>query len=73
VSLADKHVGQGFMTIDERLDDMVERYPQHRGEIGSARRPAHALEQELAEAIGLTTDEVLARLQAAWQAGATTP
>jgi putative nucleotidyltransferase with HDIG domain len=73
VSLADKHVGQGFMTIDERLDEMIERYPQHRGEIGSARRPAHALEQELAEAIDLTTDEVLERLQAAWQAGATTP
>jgi hypothetical protein len=35
-----------------------------------ARRPAHALESELAEATGLATDELVARLRAAWEAGA---
>ncbi len=70
VSLADKHVAQCFVTIDKRLDDMAERYPEHRGEIDSARRPAHALERELADAIGLSTAAVVELLRAAWQAGA---
>lgn len=70
VSLADKHVAQCFVTIDERLDDMAQRYPQYRGEIESARRPAHALEQELADAVGATVPEVVERLRAAWEAGA---
>lgn len=68
LSVADKHVSQAFMTIDERLDDMARRYPEHRGGIDAARRPARALEQELAEAIGLSVDELVARLRGAWQA-----
>ncbi len=70
VSLADKHVAQCFVTIDQRLDDMADRYPEHRGEIESSRRPAHALEEELAEALGLSSPEVVELLRAAWQAGA---
>src|SRR5512142_2105035 len=42
VSVADKHVAQSFMTIDERLDEMASRYPAYRTEIDAARRPAHA-------------------------------
>lgn len=73
VSLADKHVTGRFVSIDERLDDMARRHPAFRGEIESARRPAHALEQELADAIGLTSDEVVERLGEAWHTGAPQP
>ena len=73
VSLADKHVTQHFMTIDQRLEDMAERHPEHRGEIEAARRPAHALEQDLADAVGLSTDAVVARLRGAWEAGRPRP
>lgn len=69
VALADKHVAQCFVTIDERLDDMAERYPAYRAEIDAARRPAHALEQELADAVGMSVAEVVQRLRAAWEAG----
>jgi len=71
VSLADKHVEQAFLTIDERLDSMAERYPEYREEIEAARRPAHALESELAEVAGLDVEEVVRRLRKAWEAGAT--
>ncbi|HET8571382.1 MAG TPA: hypothetical protein VFN14_05790 [Candidatus Limnocylindria bacterium] len=71
VSLADKHVAQEFVTLDERLDDMARRYPEFAGEINSARRPAHALEQELGDVLGISTDEVVERLAAAWHAGET--
>lgn len=71
VSLADKHVAQEFVTIDERLDDMARRHPEYAGEIRSARRPAHALEQELADVVGISTDEVVERLRTAWRAGET--
>jgi putative nucleotidyltransferase with HDIG domain len=70
VSLADKHVAQEFVTIDERLDDMARRYPEYAGEINSARRPAHGLEQELADVLGIPSDQVVERLRAAWNAGA---
>lgn len=70
VSVADRHVALRFMTIDERLDDMIERHPRHAVSIDAARRPAHALEGELAEAIGMDVRELLERLHAAWQAGA---
>src|SRR5438067_11852098 len=33
VSVADKHVAQAFMAIDERLADMARRYPQLRSRI----------------------------------------
>jgi hypothetical protein len=58
------------MTVDERLDDMMERHPAHRVGIEAARRPAHALESELADAAGLAVPELVNRLRAAWEAGA---
>lgn len=67
VSVADKHVAQAFVTIDERLDDMARRYPDYREGIEAARDPAHALEQELAEVTGLSPDELVARLRVAWE------
>ena len=68
VAIADRHVAQEFLTIDERLDEMVARYPEHRAGIEAARRPAHALERELADTLGLSTDALLDRLRAAWEA-----
>ena len=70
VAVADRHVAQAFMTIDERLDEMKARHPEYAESIESARRPAHALEEELAEATGLSVDALVDRLRAAWEAGA---
>ena len=70
VAVADRHVAQAFLTVDERLDDMIERHPQHRASIEAARRPAHALEAEVADAVGLTVPALVERLRAAWTAGA---
>jgi putative nucleotidyltransferase with HDIG domain len=70
VTVADRHVGQAFMTVDERLDDMQRRYPDFAGDIESARPAAHALEAELAEVTGLPVEELVARLRSAWEAGA---
>ena len=70
VAVADRHVAQAFMTIDERLDDMKLRHPEHAGSIESARRPAQALEAELTDAVGLSVDDLVARLRAAWEVGA---
>jgi putative nucleotidyltransferase with HDIG domain len=70
VAVADRHVGREFMTVDERLDDMKVRYPEHADSIETARRPAHALEEQLAEATDLSVDDLVARLRAAWEAGA---
>jgi putative nucleotidyltransferase with HDIG domain len=67
VSVADKHVAQEFLTVDERLDDMARRYPAYRAEIDAARRPAHALESELAEAVGLPVADLVAALRQAWE------
>lgn len=69
VSVADRHVAQEFVTIDERLDDMKQRHPEHADDIDSARRPAHALEQQVAEVVDLSVEDLVARLRAAWQAG----
>lgn len=69
VSVADRHVAQEFVTIDERLNDMKQRHPEHADEIDSARRPAHALEQQVAEVVDLSVEDLVARLRAAWQAG----
>jgi len=63
-------VAQEFVTVDERLDDMKERHPEHAAEIESARRPAHALEAQVAEGIGLSVDDLVGRLRTAWEAGA---
>ena len=70
VAISDRHVAQGFLTIDERLAEMAERHPQHRRSIMAARRPAHRLEAELAEAVGLIVPELVSRLRAAWESGA---
>jgi hypothetical protein len=70
VAVADRHVSQAFMTVDERLDDMKARHPEHADSIESARRPAHALTEQVAEATGLSVSDLLVRLRAAWEAGA---
>jgi putative nucleotidyltransferase with HDIG domain len=69
VAVADRHVGQAFMTIDERLDDMQRRHPDYAADIESARLAAHALEAELAEVTGLSRDDLVTRLRSAWEAG----
>ena len=69
VAVADRHVAQEFMTVDERLDDMRLRHPEHAEQIEAARRPAHALEAQLAEAVGLEVPDLVERLRAAWKAG----
>jgi hypothetical protein len=58
------------MTIDERIDDMRLRHPEYAASIDAARRPSHALEAELADATGLSVEELVRRLSAAWEAGA---
>jgi putative nucleotidyltransferase with HDIG domain len=70
LAVADRHVAQDFLTVDERLDDMKQRHPEYATQIEAARRPAHALEAQVAEAVGLGVDELVARLRAAWEAGA---
>jgi putative nucleotidyltransferase with HDIG domain len=70
LAVADRHVAQAFVTVDERLDDMKLRHPQYAESIEAARRPAHALEAQVAEVAGLSVDELVARLRAAWDAGA---
>jgi hypothetical protein len=70
VSVADRHVAQAFMTIDERIDDMKLRHPAYAADLDAARRPAHALEAELCEAAGLQPDDLVERFRTAWQAGA---
>ena len=70
VAVADRHVAQEFLTVDERLDDMKQRHPQFAASIEAARRPAHALEMQVAEAVGLSVDELVDRFRAAWAAGA---
>jgi hypothetical protein len=67
VSIADKHVAQDFLSIDQRLDDMALRYPAFSAEINAARRPAHRLEGELAEGIGLRPADLIDALRTAWQ------
>jgi putative nucleotidyltransferase with HDIG domain len=67
VAVADRHVAQTFLTVDERLDDMQLRHPEHAASIEAARRPSHALESELAEAAGLSVEELVTRLRAAWE------
>jgi hypothetical protein len=58
------------MTVDARLDEMKNRHPEHAASIEAARRPAHALEEELAEVTGLSVDALVERLRTAWEAGA---
>lgn len=70
VAVADRHVAAEFMTVDERLGDMRSRYPEYATQIEAARRPAHALEAELAEAVGMQVAELVAVLRRAWVSGA---
>jgi hypothetical protein len=63
-------VAQAFLTVDERLDDMKLRHPEHAASIETARRPAHALEAQLAEVTGLDPPALVDRLRAAWESGA---
>jgi hypothetical protein len=70
VSVADRHVAQEFLTTDERINDLIARHPQHRSSLDAARRPAAALEREVADAAGLDVDELVTRLRGAWEAGA---
>ena len=49
---------------------MKDRHPEYASSIEAARRPAHALEEELAEVTGLSVDALVERLRAAWEAGA---
>jgi putative nucleotidyltransferase with HDIG domain len=69
LAVADRHVAQEFVTVDERLDDMALRHPEYADAIEAARRPAHALEAEVAEVTGLEVDELVSRLRDAWEAG----
>jgi putative nucleotidyltransferase with HDIG domain len=69
LAVADRHVAQEFVTVDERLDDMKLRHPEHAVQIEAARRPAHALEAQVAEAVGLEVDELVERLRRAWHLG----
>lgn len=66
VAVADRRVAQGFLSIDERIDDLTRRYPDFSADLEAARRPAHAMQADLAAAAGLSVDELEARLQAAW-------
>ena len=70
VAVADRHVAQAFVTVDERLDDMKRRHPEYAEQIEVARRPAHALEADLAQVVGLGVDDLVARLRGAWESGA---
>jgi putative nucleotidyltransferase with HDIG domain len=73
LAIADKHVAQRFTGLDERIDGMLERHPEYRDEIEASRAPAHALEHELAEVLGIGVDELVARLRAAYDADADLP
>jgi putative nucleotidyltransferase with HDIG domain len=66
VAVADRHVAQAFVSIDERIDDQASRYPEFGPSLEAARAPAHAMQADLAAAAGLTVDELEARLRAAW-------
>jgi hypothetical protein len=70
VSIADRHVTDRFVTVDERVDDLVARYPDDAVLIELARRPAHVLEGELAEVTGLDGATLERRLRTAWEVGA---
>jgi putative nucleotidyltransferase with HDIG domain len=70
VSIADRHVAQAFVTIDQRIDDMQRRHPEYVDSLEAARRPAHALEAELCETVGMDAGTLVARLRVAWEAGA---
>jgi putative nucleotidyltransferase with HDIG domain len=65
VAIADRRFEQRFVSIDQRIDGMAERYPEYRAELDAARVPAHRLEAELASALGLATPDLDRALRAA--------
>lgn len=69
VAVADRHVAQRFLGIEERIDEQAARYPEFRAELDASRAPARAMEAELAAAAGLSVDELVARLRNAWKVG----
>ena len=66
VAVADRHVAQVFVTIDERIDDLATRYPDFRTDLEAAREPAHAMQADMAMAAGLSVQALEAQLAAAW-------
>jgi len=69
VSVADRRVGQSFMTIADRLTDMAARHPAHASQIAAAYEPAAALEAKLGQAAGLSRATLETRLRIAWANG----
>jgi putative nucleotidyltransferase with HDIG domain len=69
VAVADRHVAQAFVTIDKRIDDLAQRYPDFRADLEAARAPARAMQAEMAAAAGMRSEELEERLAAAWQGG----
>jgi hypothetical protein len=69
VAIADRRVDQRFVTIDERIDGMASRYPQYREQLEACRAPAHALEASLADAAGMSAEQLGDALRAAWERG----
>jgi hypothetical protein len=68
VAVADRHVAQRFVSIDQRIDDQARRYPEYRAELDAARAPARTMQAELAAAAGMSVGELVARLKSAWGA-----
>lgn len=66
VSVADRRVGQRFVDIGERLDDLATRYPDEAEQIHAALVPAETLEARLADAAGLSRGALEDRLRGAW-------
>jgi hypothetical protein len=60
-------VAQAFVTIDDRIDDLAQRYPDFRADLEAARAPAHAMQADVAAAAGMRVEELEERLGAAWQ------
>jgi putative nucleotidyltransferase with HDIG domain len=73
LAVADRHVGQRFVSMDQRIDDQGRRYPDFRAELDAARAPARAMQAELAAAAGLSVDELIGQLRSAWEAGGEEP
>jgi putative nucleotidyltransferase with HDIG domain len=69
VAVADRHVAQEFLTIDDRIDDQVRRYRTFTDELEACRAAAHLMQDQLAEAAHLTSDALEDRLCAAWTEG----
>jgi putative nucleotidyltransferase with HDIG domain len=68
LAVADRHVAQEFVTVEERLDDMIRRHPDHAEQIRAAAPAAHVLDAQLAEVVELPVSELVERLRTAWAA-----